>query len=77
MIVYIQYKTKCNKNAVFYRWRSQNRIHEMVQASGLVLDFGGSGVFRSGSQHDWRLAQGSVQENKRGGMLCQTKMSFD
>lgn len=49
----------------------------MVQASGLVLDFGGSGVFRRGSQHDWRLAQGSVQENKRGGMKCQTKRSFE
>lgn len=58
--------------SLFYRRRSKNRIHEMVQASGLVLDFGGSGVFRSGAEHDWRLAQGSVQENKRRGMICQT-----
>lgn len=39
----------------------------MVQASGVVLDFGGVGLFRCGSEHDRRLAASPIQEDQRRG----------
>ena len=49
------------------RWRPEDPVQALVQAPGVVLDPGGSGLFRRCSQHDRGLAASAVQENQGGG----------
>lgn len=50
-----------------FRWKPQDRLHEVVQASGVVLDLGGFGLLCCSPEHDWRLASSPIKKDQRGG----------